>query len=106
MFRHAGQAEVLRRIADQGRAGFYEGEVAEDMVASLRAIGGVHTLDDFVNTLSDYTTPVSGHYKGVELVEHPPNGQGATAILLEPYSIGVRHRLHGPMGHASRPYRG
>jgi gamma-glutamyltranspeptidase/glutathione hydrolase len=56
--------------------------VAEDMVASLRAIGGVHTLEDFANTRSDYTTPVSGHYKGVELVEHPPNGQGATAILL------------------------
>jgi gamma-glutamyltranspeptidase/glutathione hydrolase len=33
-------------------------------------------------TRSDYTEPVSGHYKGVELVEHPPNGQGATAILL------------------------
>jgi gamma-glutamyltranspeptidase/glutathione hydrolase len=56
--------------------------VAEDMVASLRAIGGVHTLEDFAATRSDYTTPVSGHYKGVELVEHPPNGQGATAILL------------------------
>jgi gamma-glutamyltranspeptidase/glutathione hydrolase len=52
------------------------------MVASLRAIGGVHTLEDFAATRSDYTTPVSGHYKGVELVEHPPNGQGATAILL------------------------
>jgi gamma-glutamyltranspeptidase/glutathione hydrolase len=56
--------------------------VAEDMVASLRAIGGVHTLEDFAGTRSDYTEPVSGHYKGVELVEHPPNGQGATAILL------------------------
>jgi gamma-glutamyltranspeptidase len=78
----SGQAEVLRRIAAQGRAAFYEGEVAEDMVASLQAIGGVHTLEDFANTRSDYTEPVSGHYKGVELVEHPPNGQGATAILL------------------------
>jgi hypothetical protein len=81
-FSHRGQAEVLRRIAAQGRAGFYEGEVAEDMVTSLRAIGGVHTLEDFAGTLSDYSEPVSGHYKGVELVEHPPNGQGATAILL------------------------
>ncbi|AWB49868.1 gamma-glutamyltransferase [Gemmobacter aquarius] len=81
-FRAPGQAEVLRRIAHQGRAGFYEGEVAEDMVASLQALGGTHTLDDFAGVACDYTVPVSGVYKGVELVEHPPNGQGATAILL------------------------
>jgi gamma-glutamyltranspeptidase/glutathione hydrolase len=82
IFRAPNQAEVLERIALEGRRGFYEGEVAEDMVASLNALGGVHTLDDFAATASDYTTPVSGEYKGTELVEHPPNGQGATAILM------------------------
>ncbi|SMX46306.1 gamma-glutamyltransferase family protein [Actibacterium lipolyticum] len=81
-FRAPGQAEVLRRIAMDGREGFYEGEVAEDMVNSLNALGGVHTLDDFANTACDYTQPISGTYKEVELVEHPPNGQGATAILM------------------------
>lgn len=81
-FRAPGQAEVLRRIAREGRAGFYEGEVAQDMVASLNALGGTHTLDDFAATKCDYVTPVSGPYKGVDLYEHPPNGQGATAILL------------------------
>ncbi|SFR36450.1 gamma-glutamyltransferase family protein [Litoreibacter janthinus] len=82
VFRAPEQAEVLRRIAEQGRNGFYEGEVAEDMVASLQAAGGCHTLDDFAATKCDYTKPVSGDYKGTELVEHPPNGQGATAILM------------------------
>ncbi|HSF62948.1 MAG TPA: gamma-glutamyltransferase family protein [Paracoccaceae bacterium] len=82
VFRAPGQAEVLRRIAAQGRAGFYEGEVAEDMVASLRALGGVHTLADFAATACDYGTPVQGPYKGHDLMEHPPNGQGATAILM------------------------
>jgi gamma-glutamyltranspeptidase/glutathione hydrolase len=82
MFRAPGQAEVLRRIAREGRAGFYEGEVAEDMVASLRALGGCHTLDDFAGVACDYAEPVAGNYKGVELLEHPPNGQGATAILM------------------------
>lgn len=81
-FQHPGQAEVLRRIAREGRSAFYEGEVAEDMVNSLNALGGVHTLDDFARTQSDYTMPVSGSYGDVELVEHPPNGQGAAAILL------------------------
>jgi gamma-glutamyltranspeptidase/glutathione hydrolase len=82
VFRAPGQAEVLRRVASEGRAGFYDGEVAEDMIASLQALGGCHTQDDFAATACDYTTPVSGPYHGIELVEHPPNGQGATAILL------------------------
>ncbi len=82
MFRAPQQAEVLRRIAMDGRDGFYEGEVAEDMVASLQALGGCHTLDDFAATACEYTTPVAGTYKGYELLEHPPNGQGATAILM------------------------
>ena len=82
MFRAPGQAKVLREIALEGRAGFYEGEVAEDMVASLNAFGGTHTLDDFAATACEYTDPISGGYGGLELCEHPPNGQGATAILL------------------------
>lgn len=82
IFRHAAQAEVLEKIAMQGRAGFYEGEVAQDMVDSLQALGGTHTLDDFAATACTWDTPVSGSYKGVDLVEHPPNGQGAAAILL------------------------
>ena len=82
IFRAPGQAEVLRRIAAQGRAGFYEGEVAEDMITSLQALGGTHTHADLAATACDYTAPVSGPYRDVELVEHPPNGQGATAILI------------------------
>jgi gamma-glutamyltranspeptidase/glutathione hydrolase len=82
IFRAPGQAEVLRRVAREGRAGFYEGEVAEDMVASLNALGGPHTMEDFAATACTYTDPISGPYKGIELVEHPPNGQGATAILM------------------------
>ena len=77
-----GQAEVLRRIARDGRDGFYTGEVAEDMVASLRAAGGAHTLEDFAATRCTPETPISGIYAGAELTEHPPNGQGATAILM------------------------
>lgn len=82
IFRAPGQAEVLRRIAREGRAGFYDGEVAEDMITSLNALGGTHTRDDLNATACDWTTPVSGPYHGIELVEHPPNGQGATAILM------------------------
>ena len=82
IFRAPGQAEVLRRIARDGRDGFYAGEVAEDMVDSLRELGGAHTLDDFAATAASWVEPIAGDYRGHELVELPPNGQGATAILL------------------------
>ena len=82
LFRAPGQAEVLRRIAREGRAGFYEGEVAADMVASLAALGGTHRLEDFAACACDYVEPIAGDYRGHELVELPPNGQGAAAILM------------------------
>ncbi|THH36640.1 gamma-glutamyltransferase family protein [Aliishimia ponticola] len=82
IFRAPGQAEVLRRIAKDGRDGFYSGEVAEDMLTALTELGGVHTAEDFAAAACTPATPVSGSYKGTELFEHPPNGQGATAILM------------------------
>jgi gamma-glutamyltranspeptidase/glutathione hydrolase len=82
LFTANGQAEVLRRIAREGRAGFYEGEVAEDLVNSLRALGGSHSLEDFATTACDYVTPISTRYRDHDLIELPPNGQGATALLL------------------------
>ncbi len=82
MFRAPRQAKALREIASEGRAGFYEGPVAEDMVNTLQSLGGTHTLDDFANQRADYVAPITGGYAGLELLEHPPNGQGAAAILL------------------------
>ena len=40
-------AETLRRISEEGKAGFYEGSVAKDMIKKLNSMGGLHTLDDF-----------------------------------------------------------
>jgi len=82
VFRAPGQADVLRRVAMDGRDAFYEGEVAEDLVTSLKALGGSHTLDDLATTACDYAEPVSADYGGLDVLEHPPNGQGATALLL------------------------
>ncbi len=82
IFRAPGQAEVLRRIARDGRDAFYQGEVADDMIATLQALGGVHTAEDFAAVEATWGDPISGSYRDVDLVEHPPNGQGAAAILL------------------------
>ena len=82
VFRVPGQAEVLRRIAKDGADAFYTGEIAEDMVATLQAAGGAHTMEDFAAVSHRSDAPVRGTYKAKDLIEHPPNGQGATAILM------------------------
>ena len=82
IFRAPGQAEILRRIVRGGSRAFYEGEVAEDMVSSLRQHGGAHSLDDFASVACAYGEPIRGEYGGFDILQHPPNGQGAAAILL------------------------
>ncbi|WP_299859747.1 gamma-glutamyltransferase family protein [uncultured Roseobacter sp.] len=82
LFRAPGQADVLRRVAKNGRDAFYTGEIAEDMINTLTALGGRHTVEDFANAACTHTTPISGGYKDTDVVEHPPNGHGATALLM------------------------
>ncbi|MYG10205.1 MAG: gamma-glutamyltransferase family protein [Rhodobacteraceae bacterium] len=82
LFRAPKQAEVLERIVREGRDGFYLGEVAEDMTDSLKSWGGVHTLEDFANNSPKYTQVIASTYKDHEVIEQPPNGQGAMALLL------------------------
>ena len=75
-------AGTLRRIAAEGRKGFYEGPVAEDMVGNLRRLGGLHSLDDFAATRGDYVDPIRTSYRGVEICQMPPNNQGITALIM------------------------
>ena len=77
-----GQAKVLRRIAANGRDAFYEGEILDDMLSALADAGGTHAAEDFTATEAVWSTPVSGQYGAFDVLEHRPNGQGATALLL------------------------
>ena len=75
-------AATLRHIAKEGRRGFYEGPVADDMVLRLRALGGLHTLEDFSDQHAVYETPICSSYAGHEVYECPPNGQGIVALMM------------------------
>ncbi len=77
-----GQVEVLQRIAAGGRGAFYEGEVMDDMLSALAATGGTHAAEDFAATEALWGTPLSGRHGEFDVLEHAPNGQGATALLL------------------------
>jgi gamma-glutamyltranspeptidase/glutathione hydrolase len=75
-------ADTLAAIAEGGRDAFYTGSVAADMVESLNALGGLHTLDDFAAATADYVTPIKTDYRGVTVYECPPNGQGLLVLQM------------------------
>ena len=91
-------AKALRCIAERGRDGFYKGEVAEDMVRSLTANGGVHTLDDFDATACAYVDPIATRYKGYDVLELPPNGQGVTALFMLNILSALDAKASEPLG--------
>src|SRR5438552_6430020 len=74
--------KTLRAIAKDGRDAFYKGAIAEDMVETLRGIGGLHTLDDFAAHSTETTTPIGTMYKGHDVWQCPPNGPGITMLVM------------------------
>ncbi|NEU14378.1 gamma-glutamyltransferase family protein [Methylobacterium sp. BTF04] len=95
--RHPHLAATLRRIAEHGPKGFYEGPVAQDMVDRLNALGGLHTMADFAAAAPEIVTPISTRYRGYDVYECPPSGQGLAALMmlnvLSHYEIGALSEL-------------
>ncbi len=80
--RQPALAASLELIAGQGRDAFYKGAIAEDLVTHLKELGGLHSLEDFAAAGGEYVDPVKTSYKGYDVYECPPNGQGVIALLL------------------------
>ncbi len=68
--------------AEGGRDAFYRGSIARDIVAFSEANGGYFTAEDLANHKSEWVDPVSTTYRGVEVFELPPNGQGIAALQM------------------------
>jgi len=85
-------AATLRRIGRKGRAAFYEGAVAREIVGRLKSLGGLHEEDDFATQRSEWVEPIHAPYRGYDVYEIPPNGQGLAALMilrqLEGFALG------------------
>jgi gamma-glutamyltranspeptidase / glutathione hydrolase len=75
-------AQTLKLIADNGPDAFYKGAVAEDMIETLRALGGLHTIEDFATHSTETTAPLGTLYKGFDVWQCPPNGPGITMLVM------------------------
>ncbi|GAB2900132.1 gamma-glutamyltransferase family protein [Paraburkholderia jirisanensis] len=75
-------ASSLEAIGRAGSRVFYEGFIAEDIVATLRAAGGLHTMADFAAFHGEYVKPIKANFRGYDVHECPPNGQGIIALLI------------------------
>jgi len=75
-------ATTLRRIGREGREAFYDGPVMRDIVGRLKALGGLHEPEDFAAQRSDWVEPIHTLYRGYEVYECPPNGQGVVPLMM------------------------
>ena len=92
MFRNPRLAKTYEMIAEGGRDVFYKGEIAKIIDAFMKEQGGLLRYEDLANHRSEWVTPVSTNYRGWDVYELPPNGQGIAALqilnILEAYDIG------------------
>ena len=93
VFRNPNLANTFRLLAQHGKAGFYSGPVADSLIAHLTAQGGLHSHADLAAHVSTFPTPITVRYKGVDVWEIPPSGQGLTALL----ALNILSQLDPPL---------
>ncbi|WP_445223464.1 gamma-glutamyltransferase [Catalinimonas locisalis] len=91
IFKNPDLANTLEKIAEGGRDAFYKGEIARTIDKYMKENGGFLSYEDLRDHTSEWIDPVSTNYRGYDVWELPPNGQGIAALqilnLLEPYDI-------------------
>lgn len=85
-------ANTLEQIRDKGNAGFYEGPVADSLVAEMKRGAGIISAADLKNYKAVWRKPVVGHYKNYKIITMPPTSSGGIALLqllksVEPFPL-------------------
>ena len=91
IFTNPALANTYEKIAREGRDAFYRGDIAKSIARYMKAQGGYLAYEDLAAHTSEWVEPVSVNYRGYDVWELPPNGQGIAALqilkMLEPYDI-------------------
>ncbi len=82
IFKNPDLAKTYRLLAQKGRNGFYKGRIAKTIDAYMKRIGGPLRYDDFATHTSEWVEPQSVNYRGYDVWELPPNGQGIAALQM------------------------
>ncbi|MGH9545820.1 MAG: gamma-glutamyltransferase [Terriglobales bacterium] len=82
MFANPDLGKTLRLIAENGRDVFYRGEIAQSIVSTSAALGGTMQADDLSDFSAEWVEPISINYRGWQVYELPPNGQGMAALEM------------------------
>ncbi len=75
-------AQTLKTIAEGGRDAYYNGPIAEEIVRYAKESDGFLTMKDFADHHSDWVDPISTNYRGYDVYQCPPNGQGAGVLMM------------------------
>lgn len=91
IFKNPALAKTLTKIANEGRDVFYKGEMAKTIASHVQEQGGFLTYEDLASHKSEWIKPVSSNYRGYDVWELPPNGQGIAALqilnIMEAYDV-------------------
>jgi gamma-glutamyltranspeptidase / glutathione hydrolase len=101
IFRNPRLASTLRKIAAGGPDRFYRGEIAQQIVAYSKKVGGFFSIDDFASYHAEWVEPITVRYRGHDVWQLPPNGQGLA--VLQMLKMLERFDLHA-MGHNSADF--
>ncbi len=82
VFHNESLADTYTLLAEKGRDAYYKGEIADKIDAFMRANGGYLRRTDLENHTSNWVDPVSTNYRGYDVFELPPNGQGIAALQM------------------------
>ncbi len=82
VFKNPALASTLSKIAEGGRRAFYEGDIARVIAAFVKEQGGFLSYEDLASHRSEWVEPVSTSYRGHDVFELPPNGQGIAALQM------------------------
>lgn len=103
IFKNPNLANTLEKLVKGGRDAFYKGDIAKTIADYMKRNGGFLTEKDFADHTSDWIEPVSTNYRGYDVWELPPNGQGIAALQMlnileqydfKSYGFGSKEHVH------------